>query len=67
MMLMLWIFVFSLGVGIVNILPIKPLDGGLLFEEIVGHFTNRTKYLVRAVSGGMLLVLLFNLIGPVII
>jgi membrane-associated protease RseP (regulator of RpoE activity) len=65
-MLMLWIFVFSLGVGIVNILPIKPLDGGLLFEELVGHFTNKTKYLVRTVSGIMLLVLLFNLVGPIL-
>jgi membrane-associated protease RseP (regulator of RpoE activity) len=66
-MLMLWIFVFSLGVGIVNILPIKPLDGGLLFEEIVRRFTPRTKFIVRTVSGVMLLVLLFNLIGPVLV
>jgi membrane-associated protease RseP (regulator of RpoE activity) len=66
-MLLMWIFVFSLGVGIVNILPIKPLDGGLLFEEIVGKFTPRTKFVVQAVSGVMLLVLLFNLVGPVLV
>ncbi len=66
-MLLLWIFIFSLGVGIVNILPIKPLDGGLLFEELVGRFTNRTKFIVKAVSGIMLVVLLFNLIGPLLV
>lgn len=66
-MLLLWIFVFSVGVGVVNILPIKPLDGGLLFEELVGHFTPRTKFIVRGVGGVMLVILLFNLIGPVFV
>jgi len=63
-LLLSWIYVFNLGIGIVNILPIKPLDGGLLFEEIAGHFTKRQKTVVKAVSTVMLLVLIFNLIGP---
>ncbi len=58
--LLLWMFVFSFGIGLVNLLPIKPLDGGLVFEELVGG----RKRVVRAVSVFMLLVLLFNLIGP---
>lgn len=65
--LLLWIFVFSLGIGIVNILPIKPLDGGLLLEEIVGRFTKNPKTVskvAKLISGIMLAVLLFNLIGP---
>ena len=65
--LLLWIYVFNLGIGIVNLLPIKPLDGGLLFEEIAGHFTSNTKFIVRAVSGIMLFVLIFNLLGPIFI
>ena len=37
--LLWWLFVFTLGVGIVNMLPAKPLDGGLVFEEILKkHF-----------------------------
>ncbi len=63
-MLLLWIYVFNLGIGIVNMLPIKPLDGGLLFEELVGT-SGKRQYFVRAVSTIMLLVLLFNLIGPI--
>lgn len=58
--LLLWMFLFSFGIGLVNLLPIKPLDGGLIFEELVGG----RKSIVRGVSVLMLLVLLFNLIGP---
>lgn len=58
--LLLWMFIFSFGIGLVNLLPIKPLDGGLMFEELVGG----RKTIVRAVSIFMLLVLIFNLVGP---
>jgi len=65
--LLLWIYIFSLGIGIVNILPIKPLDGGLLFEELVGRFTKRSQFVVRFVSSVMLLILIFNLVGPILV
>jgi len=31
--LLFWIFVLSVGVGIANLLPMKPFDGGYMFEE----------------------------------
>lgn len=62
--LLFWLFAFSLFVGIVNILPLKPLDGGLLFEEIVKKFTPRHKTIVAVVSGLMLFLILFNIAGP---
>ena len=46
-------------------IPIKPLGGGLFFEEIVGKFTKRTKIIVRAVSVAVLILLIFNLVGPI--
>lgn len=58
--LLLWIFLFSFGIGLVNLLPIKPLDGGLILEELVGG----RKRIVQVISVAMLLLLLFNLIGP---
>lgn len=58
--LLLWMFLFSFGIGLVNLLPIKPLDGGLIMEELVGG----NKQIVRGVSMLMLLVLLFNIVGP---
>lgn len=66
-LILLWIFLFCLGVGMVNMLPIKPLDGGLIFEELCGKFTKRAKYIVKAVTIIMLLILIFNLVGPAFI
>ncbi len=65
-MIFMYIYLFSLGIGIVNLLPLKPLDGGLIFEEIVGRFTGRHKKIVAFMSSLMLLLLIFNLVGPVI-
>ncbi len=62
--LLFWAFVFSIGIGLVNLLPLKPLDGGLFFEELLGKFTRKNKIIVKAVSITMLLLLLFNLVGP---
>ncbi|MBI2076287.1 MAG: site-2 protease family protein [Candidatus Aenigmarchaeota archaeon] len=61
--LLFWIFLFSIGIGLVNLLPIKPLDGGLVFEELLGH-TKKTKTIVKGISTVMLLLLIFNLVGP---
>ena len=58
--LLLWIFLFSFGIGLVNLLPIKPLDGGLILEELVGG----RKRLVKVISVAMLALLIFNLVGP---
>lgn len=29
-----WLFIINLGVGMANLFPLKPLDGGLMFEEL---------------------------------
>lgn len=62
--LIYWIYVLSSGIGIVNILPIKPLDGGLMFETIIGK---RGKIVAKIVSAAMVAVLLFNLVGPMVV
>ena len=65
-MLLLWIYIFSIGIGLINFLPMKPLDGGLVFEKLVGKYTKKkhTKWIVKIISTAMLLLLLFNIIGP---
>ncbi len=68
--LLFWLFVFSFGIGMVNMLPIKPLDGGLLFEEIVGYFVkdeNTRNKVVKYISIFMVLLLAFNVVGPVLL
>ena len=62
-----WIFALNLGIGVFNLFPIKPLDGGLMFEEILTHYVKKgkdVKLLVNGVSLIVLLLVLFNLFGP---
>jgi membrane-associated protease RseP (regulator of RpoE activity) len=64
-----WVFVLNIGIGTFNLFPIKPLDGGLMLEEIVKHFykDKKVKYLVNGISLFTLLLVLINLFGPSII
>jgi len=64
-----WVFVLNIGIGTFNLFPIKPLDGGLMLEEIVKHFYKGKKvnYIVNGISLFTLALVLFNLFGPNII
>jgi membrane-associated protease RseP (regulator of RpoE activity) len=64
-----WVFVLNMGIGVFNLFPIKPLDGGLMLEAIVKHFYNGKKvnYLVNGLSLFTLLLILINLFGPSLI
>ncbi|MCK4428939.1 MAG: site-2 protease family protein [Candidatus Aenigmarchaeota archaeon] len=58
--LIFFIYNVCFGVAIINILPIKPLDGGLALEAI----TN--KKITKYISIIVLILVLYNLIGPFI-
>ncbi|GAG54283.1 unnamed protein product, partial [marine sediment metagenome] len=38
-----WIFWLNLAVGLFNVLPMIPLDGGFLFNDAIGSFIRRVK------------------------
>jgi membrane-associated protease RseP (regulator of RpoE activity) len=61
-----WVFVLNIGIGVFNLFPIKPLDGGLMLEAIVKHYYNgkKVKYLVNGLSLIILALVLINLFGP---
>ena len=62
--LLMWIFVLNLGIGMVNMLPIKPLDGGMIFEAIATKLSKHAgRHLTNLVSIMMFSFLLFNLFG----
>ena len=63
--LMFWIFALNLFIGIFNMLPLKPLDGGLLFEETIGKYTKNAAKITKIVSIIMLVMLVFNFVGPI--
>jgi membrane-associated protease RseP (regulator of RpoE activity) len=61
-----WIFILSLGVGVFNLFPIKPLDGGLMLEEIIKYFYKgeHASKIANGISLVIFSLLLTNLIGP---
>jgi membrane-associated protease RseP (regulator of RpoE activity) len=63
--LLFWMFLFSAGIGIVNLLPIKPLDGGFIFEDLIGYISKNTIFITKIVSIIVFGFLLFNLFGPI--
>ena len=65
--LLFWLFAISFFVGLVNILPLKPLDGGFLFEEIVKKFTRHHKPIVTGMSLLMFLLIAFSILGPILL
>jgi len=68
--ILFYIWLLSFGVGLANMMPLKPLDGGLLFEEVAGRFIKNTKRLrkvVIAVSVITLILFLGNLVLPVVL
>lgn len=56
-----WIFLLNVGIGIMNLLPLKPLDGGLMVEAVSQHhFPEKSREIVR-ISSSITLALLFSI------
>jgi membrane-associated protease RseP (regulator of RpoE activity) len=63
-----WVSILSLGVGIANLLPMKPFDGGYIFEEIFTKFFGKKgKFLTNVLSVLTISLIIFNLFGVGII
>lgn len=60
---LLWIFILVLSVGMVNLLPIKPLDGGMMLEIVLEKITKHSRSMSNFISVLIALLLLFNVIG----
>jgi len=67
--LLIWNIILSFGVGLFNLLPLKPLDGGLMFEAVINRFSSggkNAKRIIKLVTFTMLALLLVNILGPAI-
>ena len=60
-----WVFTLNLGIGLFNILPIKPLDGGYMLEILLSYRLSERHYkpIVNAVSAIFALVIVFSLVA----
>jgi membrane-associated protease RseP (regulator of RpoE activity) len=67
--LFLWLNFLNLGVGMINLLPLKPLDGGLMFEEIFKMIFKKrySPYLINILSAFTFVLLAINIIGPYLV
>lgn len=63
-----WLFLLNIGIGLFNLLPLKPLDGGLIFEEIIKCFWPTSwKQIYGVVAMSTLGLILLNLFGVYLI
>ena len=60
-----WIFTLNLGIGMFNLLPIKPLDGGKMLEILLSYKLpeNQYKPLVNSISAVFAIIIIFSLIA----
>ncbi len=60
-----WIFVLNLGIGLFNLLPIKPLDGGKMLEILLSYKFDKKQYkpIVNSLSMVLAMVIIFSLIA----
>ncbi|QQG39481.1 MAG: site-2 protease family protein [Candidatus Aenigmatarchaeota archaeon] len=65
--LLYWIFALSLGIGLANLFPIGPLDGGQMLRTLAERFTPRLAGDVMRASTTFMMVLILWMIVPVLL
>ena len=58
-----WIMLLVLFVGMVNLLPIKPLDGGYMLETLLEKYTKKNKKIVNIISVIVVIILILNIVS----
>ena len=62
--LIFWLAVLSLGVGLFNLIPLGPVDGGRMFLTALEHFTHQAhaQFVWKSVSFVLLGILITNVV-----
>ncbi len=60
-----WIAMLNLGIGLFNLLPLKPLDGGYMLEILLSYKLSEEQYkpLVNAISGVMAMIIVVSIMA----
>ncbi|MBR4447693.1 site-2 protease family protein [Methanobrevibacter sp.] len=60
-----WISMLNLGIGLFNLLPLKPLDGGYMLEILLSYRLSEEQYkpLVNAISGVMAMIIVVSILA----
>ena len=65
--LLYWIFIFNIGIGIMNLLPLGPIDGGRMLQLVLSKKIKKKKTAMKIfglISVASLLLLIGNVILP---
>jgi membrane-associated protease RseP (regulator of RpoE activity) len=59
-----WIFLLNFAVGTFNLLPMKPLDGGLILEELLGYklSEDKVKKIINPLSYFLILIIVVSIV-----
>ena len=60
-----WVFMLNLGIGLFNLLPLKPLDGGYMLEILLSYKLSEDVYkpIVNALSVVMAMIIVFSIVA----
>ena len=60
-----WVFMLNLGIGLFNLLPLKPLDGGYMLEILLSYKLpeNIYKPIVNALSVVMAMIIVVSIVA----
>jgi len=60
-----YIFILHLSIGLINLLPVFPLDGGRILVDIAEEYGGGIKTTAaKMLSSFLLLIFILNLVGP---
>ena len=64
-----WVFVLNMGIGLFNLLPLKPLDGGHMLETLLCYklTEKQAKPIVNAISVVMAIIIIFSVMASLLI
>ena len=61
--LFFWLFVITVGVGLFNLLPLGPVDGGRMFYVLLGYFTKDEKKVAKIWGSVALMIFILILVN----
>ena len=63
-----WVAMLNLGIGLFNLLPLKPLDGGYMLEILLSYKLSENIYkpIVNALSVVMAMIIVFSIVASFI-
>ncbi len=63
-----WIIILNFGIGLFNLLPMGPTDGGRMIFAVLKKITkNKAKIIFKTISYAVLALLLITIFGPILV